>query len=107
MQPDVPSQYRDGKARYFGHPPLQQRRTFCRLLENKLNLRSGRRPPKKRRKPCLHLQSGLRLNNGGGGNRTRVPRCFRGRFYVRSRLFDLAQEPPIDGMLTEPAKNGF
>jgi hypothetical protein len=24
--------------------------------------------------------------NGGGGNRTRVPRSFRGSFYVRSRI---------------------
>ncbi len=28
--------------------------------------------------------------NGGGGNRTRVPRHFSGSFYVRSRFFNVA-----------------
>jgi len=32
--------------------------------------------------------------NGGGGNRTRVPRRFCGSFYVRSRMFELRPSGP-------------
>ena len=42
-------------------------------------------------KPCDTVQ----MYSGGGGNRTRVPRHFRGSFYVRSRMiYAFAQSTP-------------
>ena len=50
---------------------------------------------------------GTRLN-GGGGNRTRVPRHIHGRFYVCSRCFEFSlPAAPIDRVRPELAENRF
>ena len=47
------------------------------------------------RKPFDVLAEGLLSElSGGGGNRTRVPQYFHARFYVCSRLFNLATALP-------------
>ena len=45
---------------------------------------------------------------GGGGNRTRVPRCFREGFYVCSRIiYAFALGPPTGWVPFEQGRNSF